>query len=328
MFLGWRRSRGRGVLVGACAGVLLVVLGGVTGCGTDTEGAPGAGDKLAVITAFYPLQYAAERIVGSHADVTNLTKPGAEPHDLELTPRDVATIEEAGLVIYLNGFQPAVDDSIAQVAGGHSLDVTTLARLTRPAASDVHEDAHEDGEEDHADNEARGAPDPHFWLDPVRLAGVGDGIAERLAALDPDHAQAYERNAGALRADLEALDEEFATGLATCTNRELVTSHAAFGYLAARYDLEQEGIAGLSPEQEPSPAELSAVATFVRRHDVRTIYYETLVDPSIADTLATETGADVAVLDPLEGLTDESAGTDYLSVMRANLATLEKGQDC
>ncbi|MGH3486590.1 MAG: metal ABC transporter substrate-binding protein [Actinopolymorphaceae bacterium] len=326
-------SRG-GVLAGLCAGALLVGTG-VAGCGTGSGADPGPGEKPTVVAAFYPLQYAAERITGSHASVSNLTKPGAEPHDLELTPRDVATLEGADLALYLKGFQPAVDDSVAQVAGDHSLDVSTLARLTLAAAPDAHEDPHGDGEgheghEEEADADDKGhqTPDPHFWLDPLRLADVGDGMVKHLAAVDPDHAQAYKRNAAKLRADLEALDEEFGTNLAKCANRDLVTSHEAFGYLAARYDFHQEGIAGLSPEQEPSPAELSAVATFVRQHQVRTIYYETLVDPSVADTLATEAGAQVAVLDPLEGLTDESAGTDYLSVMRANLATLEKGQDC
>jgi zinc transport system substrate-binding protein len=302
MFLRWGKARGGGALVGIGTGVLVVVLGGVVGCGADTGASPGAAEKSSVITAFYPLQYATERIAGSHANVTNLTKPGAEPHDLELTPRDVAALEEAGLVVYLKGFQPAVDDSVAQVAGDHSLDVSAHADLT--------------------------GGDPHFWLDPVRLADVGDGIAERLSALDPDRSRDYERNAAKLRGDLEALDQEFATSLASCANRDLVTSHTAFGYLAARYDFRQHGIAGLSPEREPSPAELSAAATFVRRHDVRTVYYETLVDPSVAATLATETGAEASVLDPLEGLTDESAGTDYPSVMRSNLAALKKGQNC
>jgi zinc transport system substrate-binding protein len=325
-------TRSAGVLAGVCATALLVIAG-VTACGADSGTSSASGEKPTVVAAFYPLQWAAERIAGSHASVTNLTKPGAEPHDLELTPRDVATIEEAGLVLYLKGFQPAVDDSVAQMAGDHSLDVSPLAKLTLAASPEEHDDPHgheaEEAEADHAEeSEQPAGNDPHFWLDPLRLAGVADGIAERLSALDPDHAQAYERNAAKVRADLEALDEEFAASLAGCANRDLVTSHQAFGYLADRYDFRQEGIAGLSPEQEPSPAELSAVATFVRQHEVRTIYYETLVDPSIADTLATETGAKVAVLDPLEGLTDESAGNDYLSVMRANLVTLEKGQDC
>ncbi|SDS71145.1 zinc transport system substrate-binding protein [Actinopolymorpha singaporensis] len=313
---------------GLCAGSLL------TACGSESGSGSGDGDRLSVVAAFYPLQYAAERVAGDAANVVNLTKPGAEPHDLELSPRAVGTVSEADLVVYLRGLQPAVDSAVHQEAGDHSLDVTGSARLTLPAPSagesghaghDNHDNNVEGGEE--ADSVASGK-DPHFWLDPLRLAAVGDAIAERLAAADPGRAASFRANADRLRTDLTTLDREFRTGLAPCRNHALVTSHAAFGYLAHRYGLTQFGITGLSPDQEPSPAELSSAATFARKHDVRTIYHETLVSPAVAKTVARETGADNAVLDPLEGLTSQSAGKDYIAVMRANLATLRKGQDC
>ncbi|MET9023194.1 metal ABC transporter substrate-binding protein [Actinopolymorpha sp. NPDC004070] len=321
------------VTAGLCAGSLLTACGQESGSGTG-------GDRLSVVTAFYPLQYAAERVAGDTADVVNLTKPGAEPHDLELSPRAVGTVSQADLVVYLRGLQPAVDSAVKQEAGDHGLDVAGAARLTLPAPTAGESDhAEHGGHADHADhsNNVEGGEeadsvasgkDPHFWLDPLRLAAVGDALARRLAAVDPGHADGFRANAARLRADLTTLDREFRTGLKTCRTRDLVTSHAAFGYLAHRYGLTQFGITGLSPEQEPSPAELSSAATFARRHDVRTIYHETLVSPAVAKTVARETGAASAVLDPLEGLTSESAGKDYLDVMRANLATLRKGQVC
>lgn len=290
-------------------------------CGGNGTASTGGGDKLRVVTAFYPLQYATEQIAGDHATVTNLTKPGAEPHDLELTPRDVAQVGEADLVVYLNGFQPAVDDAVEQEAKDKGLEVSTAADLSRPAVEEEHE-----GEEAHEGEELKN--DPHFWLDPTRLAKVGTAIAGKLAEVDPDNAQAYKDNAAKLTQSLDTIDEDFKQGLAKCQNKDLVTSHQAFGYLADRYGLTQVGISGLTPEQEPSPAKLAEVSKFVRDHQVRTIYYETLVSPTIAETVARETNAQTAVLDPLEGITDNSAAKDYPGVMRANLQALEKGQSC
>ena len=297
---------------------------GLAGCGTGapTAGSP-AGDEVTVVASFYPLQFAAERVGGDLVHVTNLTKAGAEPHDLELTPRDVGRLAKADLVVYLSGFQPAVDDAVDGEARGVAFDVADPARLAPAVSDDGHDHAEEEAEE-----EAEGAVDPHFWLDPTRLADVADAIAERLGSLRRDRAQEFTANAAALRTDLQALDEELRLGLSTCASTELVTSHAAFGYLAERYGLEQVGIAGLSPDTEPKPADLARVATFVAEHDVRTIYYETLVSPTIAETVAQETGAATAVLDPLEGISGKSAGTDYLDVMRANLSTLRAGQPC
>ena len=176
--------------------------------------------------------------------------------------------------------------------------------------------------------EEAGATDPHFWLDPTRYAAVARALAVQLGTISPADAATFTRNAEAVSTELTALDTEWAEATATCANRDLVTSHNAFGYLAGRYGFVQRGITGLTPEQEPSPQALAATADFVRANGVTTIYYETLVSPAIADTVASETGATTAVLDPLEGLSDESAGDDYFAVMRANLANLVTGQGC
>jgi zinc transport system substrate-binding protein len=275
-----------------------------------------------VVAAFYPLQYAVQQIGGPQVAVVGLTKPGGEPHDVELTPRQVGRVATADLVVYEHGFQPAVDAAVSREARDHSLDVSAAARLEPLAAHGI--DAHE-GKDAHSDH---GALDPHFWLDPHRYAGVGDAIGHALATRDPAHAAAYEERAARFRASLGGLDADFTAGLAHCTNHELVTSHAAFGYLAERYGLHQEGISGLDPEAEPDPATLARVVDHIRRTGATTVYAETLVSHEVAATLARETGARLAVLDPLEGITDESAGPDYFSVMRANLSTLRTGQGC
>ncbi|WP_448638370.1 metal ABC transporter substrate-binding protein [Geodermatophilus sp. URMC 63] len=294
----------------------------LAGCGSSGGGARAA-DGVDVVAAFYPLQWAAERVGGDRVDVTSLTPPGAEPHDLELTPQDVAALSETDLLVYLEGFQPALDDAAAE-AGDAAWDAGQAADLT-PAA-DEHGDEHAD---DHGDGHGDGdAADPHFWLDPTRLADVGDALADRLGEVDPDGAATYEQNAAALRSDLEALDAEMEQGLADCAVRTVVTGHDAFGYLADRYGLEVVGVTGLSPSAEPSAAQLAEISALVRERGVTTVYTETLADPAVAETVAREAGVQTAVLDPVEGLTDESAGSDYLEVMRADLATLRAGQAC
>jgi zinc transport system substrate-binding protein len=284
-------------------GVVLALLA-TAGCGART--ASGA-DKLQVVAAFYPLQYVTEQVGGDRVAVTNLVKPGAEPHDLELQPKQVAELGRADLVVYLRGFQPAVDESVDQQARDTSFDAATVGPLHEaPAGSE------EPGE------------DPHIWLDPIRFAAVADKVAERLGKLDEPNRDAYLDRAHTLRATLEALDKEYATGLARCQRREIVTSHAAFGYLAERYKLTQIPITGLNPEEEPTPQHLAAVAEQARQHHATTIFFETLVSPKVAQTLATEVGAKAAVLDPIEGVEKG----DYVSAMRADLATLRTALGC
>ena len=316
------------LLVTAAVGAL--VLGG---CGSEAPDAPaGPGETpqpeaaLDVAAAFYPLQLAVERVGGTRVAVTSLTTPGADPHDAELTPREVGRLAEADLVVFLSAFQPAVDDAVRTVATDAALDIAAYADLSLVATDDGHDHSGE-SEEEHAEH-AEGGTDPHFWLDPTRYASVAEAVADRLAELDPEGAQEYAANAAEFTAELTALDEELASGLATCTHRDLVTGHAAFGYLADRYDLHQEGIAGLSPESEPSAAQVRDLVDHVRETGVTTVYAETLVSPALTETIAREAGVEVAVLDPIEGVTDASPGTDYFEIMRANLQTLRSGQGC
>jgi zinc transport system substrate-binding protein len=302
-------------LLAAAAVVAMTAAACTAGAGTGPDR-----DRLRVVAAFYPLWFVAERTGGDRVSTSTLAAPGVEAHDLELTPSQVADIAEADLVIYLGGFQPAVDDAVAAHAGD-ALDVAGLVPLIDASGRPGGEhDGGGSGEED-------GADDPHVWLDPERLATIADGVAGRLAGLDPDHAGDYPGRAGALRQELAALDAEYAAGLAGCQRREIVVSHAAFGYLADRYDLTQVAVSGLSPEGEPTPRRLAAVVDTAERYGATTIFFETLVSPRVAEVIAGQVGARTAVLDPIEGLAPGS-DQDYLSLMRANLTALRDALDC
>lgn len=293
-----------------------LALATLTACGND---APSNTEKVDVVAGFYPLQFVTERVGGPHVAVTNLVQPGAEPHDLELKPSQIAQVSSADLIVYLKTFQPELDKAIDQNAAGKAFDVTTVSPLIKGEAH------HHEGDEEPASEE--GALDPHLWLDPTRLATVSDGIAAKLGTADPAHAAEYTANAATLRAELSKLDEEFTAGLKTCERREIVTSHEAFGYLADRYNLEQIGLTGLTPEEEPTPQRLAEVAAEAKEHGATTIFFETLVSPRVAETLAKEVGAKTAVLDPLEGL-EAGSTEDYFSVMRANLKALREALGC
>ncbi|WP_204006226.1 metal ABC transporter substrate-binding protein [Virgisporangium aurantiacum] len=286
------------------AGIALTT---ISACSSDSK----ADGTVDVVAAFYPLQFVAERVGGAAVKVTNLARPGVEPHDLELEPKQLAGIADADLALYLKGFQPAVDEAVEAEAKKTSFDVATVQPL-----------------DDAADGEENGK-DPHVWLDPTRLATIADQVAERLAAVDKDNADAYKLGAVKLKIDLTALDEEYTKGLQNCARTDIVTSHAAFGYLAKRYNLTQVPISGLSPEAEPSPQRVAEVAALAKEKGVTTIFFETLVSPKVAQTLATEVGARAEVLDPIEGLrADAAPGEDYLSVMRQNLTKLREALGC
>jgi zinc transport system substrate-binding protein len=295
---------------------------GLSACGDDRAAGSNDPASLKVVAGFYPLQFVAERVGADAVEVSNLAKPGAEPHDLELNPAQVGQIADATLVVYLKGFQPAVDEAVAQEAADASFDAATAVPLIEGGDEHGHE-----GEPSPEPKPEGGTTDPHLWLDPTRLATVADKLAERLGAIDAGRAGDYRARATALRAELEKLDQEYAAGLKTCQRREIVTSHEAFGYLADRYKLEQIGITGLTPEDEPSPQRLAAVAEEAREHKATTIFFETLVSPKVAQTIAKEVGAKTAVLDPIEGLQPGSSG-DYLSVMRENLGVLRPALGC
>ena len=311
----------RALLPALLAGTM--ALSGCAAFSDEASGPPATDGRLQVVASFYPLQYAAQRVAGKRADVTNLTRPGAEPHDLEIPPKQTAEVVDADLVLYESGFQPAVDDVVAQNTGGTTLDVTRVVDLVA-----LDHDGHDHGAEDHgAEAEGHGDLDPHFWQDPARMAAVGDAVARTLAAADPDHAAEYRRHAASLRRDLESLDADYRQTLGSCERRTVVVSHDAFGYLAT-YGLVMEPIAGLSPGAEPTPADLGRLEDLIRREGITTVFSERLVSPRLSASLAQDVGVRTAVLDPIEGLSDETSDEDYLSLMRQNLRALQQANGC
>jgi len=295
--------------------VVLLMLSVAAGCAGGSVASGAADGRIRVVTAFYPLQFLSRQIGGDTVTVTDLTKPGAEPHDVELSPRQVGDIVDARLVVYLKGFQPAIDTAVAQEAKGRAFDVGSVVhRLPYDGSTGGEREA------------AAGNTDPHVWLDPVRYSTIAGVLGQRLAAADPAHASGYTARAAAVQARLATLNTEYAQGLRGCVRHEIVTSHQAFGYLAERYGLTEVGITGISPEAEPSPRRLAQIADQARATGTTTIFFETLVSPKIAETLARAVGAKAAVLDPLEGLT--ARGADYFSVMRDNLGALTLALGC
>lgn len=303
----------------AASGAALALM--VTGC--TPPATPGSEESLSIVVASYPLEFLAERIAGPTAQVTNLTSPGAEPHDLELTAQQLGQIAEADLVVYQKGFQPAVDEAIEAVAPRAVVDVAAGVALQPGDGQDPEVDG---GDEEQGDHDA--SLDPHIWLDPSLMVMMAKNISAALAEAAPAEQAEISAATTDVTEDLSALDAEFAAGLASCERREFVTSHAAFGYLARRYDLTQIPIAGLDPTSEPTAARIKEVQDLVRAHRVTTVFYETLVSDAVAQALATDLGLKTDVLDPLEGITGASRGTDYLEVMRSNLEALATANEC
>jgi zinc transport system substrate-binding protein len=290
---------------------LLLVAGAMAACGSD---GPDATDgNMAVVASFYPLYEAAVSVGGDRVAVTNLTPAGVEPHDLELSPDQVDALLDASVVLYLGqDFQPAVQ-AIAEQRDQGALDL--LAGLDLQSAGPGAEEP---------------GVDPHVWLDPVLMAEIVDAVRAEFSKVDPQGEATYRTNADAYQAEIDALDGRYRDGLSDCARDLIVTSHAAFGYLAREYGLRQEAIAGIEPSAEPDPQRLAELADLVQREGVTTIFTEELVSPAVAETLARETGARTAVLNPLEGLTEAevAAGATYVSVMDDNLDTLSDALGC
>lgn len=280
--------------------LVLPLTGAVTGCGAGDDGRP------TVVAAFYPLQYVAQRIAGTHARVEGLTSPGVEPHDLELTPRQTATLTGADLVVYEHGFQPAVDQAVRNDPPDHAVDAAQVVDLRT-----------EDGQ-----------ADPHFWLDPTLLARVAQTVTDQLSRVEPGARRDFEAANRRVQRDLRTLDGELHHGLAGCRTRSVVVSHDAFEYFGARYGLDVHAITGLSPSSEPSAEHLAELRDLVEAKGITTVFSERLASPAAARTLADEAGVTTGVLDPVEGLSGSTRGEDYLSLMRRNLAALRKAGDC
>lgn len=315
----------------AVAGASVLGLLALSAC--TTSDASGSDGKVKVTANFYPMEFLAAQIGGKHVEVSDLTKPGMEPHDLELTPKQTAQLGESDVIVYLKDLQPGVDEAVKQSGVENVAEAGSLTALEEHGTEvdghghedeDKHghegEGAHEDG---HGHEEA-GAEDPHIWLDPVKYAEVAKGVNKALAKADPDHKADYQKNTDVLVKKLEGLDADFKNGLKNRKSDVFISTHAAFGYLAERYGLTQEAINGLDPESEPSANRVKELHHLAEKNHVSTVFFETIANPATAKALAGDLHLKTDVLDPIEGITAKSRGKDYFGVMRANLAALQK----
>ena len=337
------------ILAAACAAATALALSACSSAASSGDSSSKDG-SLTVMASFYPLKYLAEKVGGEHVSVTSLTPDGAEPHDLELSPKMVDSLSSADAVIYLAGFQSAVDEAIEQQAPKTVIDVSSAAELVE-AGSDANHPAEEEeatdetqsGETEAHDHDHEGhdheghdhaghdhhhdmSADPHFWLDPIRMAKAATLVGDKLAEADYAHADTYKANAKALAEELTTLGDTLVTKTSKCQVKTFVTAHTAFGYLADRTGLTQVGISGLDPESSPSPARLAEIGQIAKEQGVTTIFTESLIDPKVAQTLADDLGITTAVLDPIESQTD--ASKDYAAVMQANIDALTKANNC
>lgn len=320
---------------------------------TSDASTSGSSSPLNVMASFYPLKYLTEEIGGDLIKVTSLTPDGAEPHDLELSPATIDQLGKADAVVYLKGFQSAVDEAVEHNGPETVIDVAKAVQLVdiaedgnHPAEEEEEGDATESDSHDHeadhddADHMASSetaeeaehhhhhdmATDPHFWLDPERMGQAATAIGQSLAKADPENAQTYTSNAATVTKNMKDLSTELVDATATCKHQTFVTAHTAFGYLADRTGLTQVGISGLDPESSPSPARLEEISKLVKSEGITTIFTEALIDPKVEQTLANDLGIQTAVLDPIESQVDSSK--DYAAVMRDNITALQTALSC
>src|SRR3989339_101103 len=269
-------------------------------------------NKINIVASFYPLADFAQNIGGEHVNVINITPPGAEPHEFEPTPRDMAQIYTADLFI-LNG--QGVDAWAEKIIPELTANNVATIKMS-----------------DHLGNLKINNPsspdeqyDPHFWLDPTNAAKEADIVADALIKIDSAHTKEYNQNRDTFKIKLLQLDQEIKLGLTNCKSREIITTHDAFAYLANHYGLTTFHILGLSPEEEPSPKQIAAISNLAREKNIKYIFFETVVDQKLSQTIANEIGAQTLVLNPIEGLTKEEIqnGQNYISVMRNNLQNLK-----
>jgi len=270
--------------------------------------------KLQVVTSFYPLYYFATQIAGDKADIKNITPSGAEPHDYDPSVQDVAQIEKSNMLV-LNGGVESWGDKIRD-----NLKETNVTIIT----------AGEGLLTQQVEEEGKNQIDPHVWLDPIRAKQEAHAIELGFEKVDPANSSYYQKNEKILDDRFDQLDSVYKTGLAQCGQKDIITAHAAFGYLATRYNLKQVTITGLSPDSEPSAQQLADVIKFAKTNNVQYIFFESLMSPKLSQTVATEIGAHTLVLDPIEGVSDDDmkAGKNYFTIMQENLKNLQLALQC
>lgn len=315
----------------AATGVLALTFSAAA-CGSSTTSEGSSSGKIKVATSFYPVNYLVQSVGGSHVEANSVTPANVEPHDFELSPKDVTKLSGAKMVVYVAGFQSSLDDAVKQVSGPTVVNLASSVKLEQrddhdgddhdheaAASSSATEAAHDDHDHDH------GSTDPHFWLDPTRMADAAKQVHAALVKADPSHKADYDANLKTTLAKLTKLDTSYKQGLSQCTRKTFVTSHAAFGYLAERYGLTQVSVSGIDPDSEPSPADIAKVKQVVKQTGTTTIFTEELVSPKTAQAVAKETGAKTSVLSPIESAPEKG---DYEGAMTTNLTNLREALNC
>ena len=315
----------------AATGVLALTFSAAA-CGSSTNSEGSSSGKIKVATSFYPVNYLVQSVGGSHVEANSVTPANVEPHDFELSPKDVTKLSGAKMVVYVAGFQSSLDDAVKQVSGPTVVNLASSVKLEKrtdhdgddhdheaAASSSATEAAHDDHDHDH------GSTDPHFWLDPTRMADAAKQVHAALVKADPSHKADYDANLKTTLAKLTKLDTSYKQGLRQCTRKTFVTSHAAFGYLAERYGLTQVSVSGIDPDSEPSPADIAKVKQVVKQTGTTTIFTEELVSPKTAQAVAKETGAKTSVLSPIESAPEKG---DYEGAMTTNLTNLREALNC
>lgn len=287
-------------------------------CGKQQDQDTAKNDKLQVMTTFYPMYEFTKEVVGDKGDVELLIPAGTEPHDYEPSAKDLAKIAESDVFVYNS---PELETWVDNLTDTVDDKKTTVIEASKNIS--LMEGSEEEGEEEHDHSHEL---DPHVWLDPVLAIKEVETIRDDLSKKYPDDKEVFDKNAEAYIEKLQDLDQQYQTAFANASNKTFVTQHAAFGYLAKQYGLTQEAIAGVSPDQEPSPARLSELKRYVDDNHVSVIYFEENASSKVAETLSQETGVKLAVLNPLESLTDQQIkdGESYLTVMEENLAALKE----
>lgn len=304
---------------------LLLLSALLVGC-TGGPGEEAEAEKLHIAASIYPWAFFAEQIGGDLVVVDTLVPVGLEPHDYDPAPDDLKSLYDADLFIYNGGgLEPWVNDLASELGEKEVrlFAVSDYVELMPLAEGAEHE-------EDEEEEEEASGYDPHLWLDPVNVGIAVQSMANAFSNLDIKNADIYQANAKVLRNELDEMNEAFTLDLQACTGREFVTSHAAFAYLSKRYGLTMIPISGISPEDEPTLKELEAISELVEEHGITMIYTETLIDSAFAETISTETGAELLVLNPLEGLTsaEAAAGENYFTILKKNLENLKAGLSC
>ncbi|WP_171004889.1 metal ABC transporter substrate-binding protein [Enterococcus hulanensis] len=307
--------------------VVLSVL--LTACGGQEKKEASSNDKIQVMTTFYPMYEFTKQVVGNKGEVELLIPAGTEPHDFEPSAKDLAKISDADVFVYNSPELETWTDNLTDTIDTKKTEIIQASKniTLMDGAEHDHEEAHDDHdakehEEDGHDHDL----DPHVWLDPVLAIKEVETIRDQLSKKYPEDQATFEKNAANYIDELKTLDEDYQAGFKAAKNKTFVTQHAAFGYLAKQYGLTQEAIAGISPDQEPSPSRLSELKHYVDDHQVKVIYFEENASSKVAETLSKETGVKLKVLNPLESLTEKQIknGEDYVSVMRENLDALKE----